>query len=78
MDFIVGVLCRTTHNGFPVVGSPEGEADTSQAGGAAQDAGTSRQGTLKGLILRSQLLVLISEQVRHVSHKPSSQCHTRL
>lgn len=67
MDFITAVLRRTTHNGFPVLGEQEAfkltEGGATGSGALGKDVGSSRQGSFQGLILRSQLLVLLAEQV---------------
>lgn len=71
----MGVLRRTTHNGFPVVGHPDGvvwgeaspPAFVNSPSNGSLDTGASRKGPFCGLILRSQLLVLLAEQVRHLS-----------
>ena len=52
--YIYKLLRSTTHNGFPVVRGNPGSSDTEY-----QD----RNGPLQGLILRSQLLVLIEKKV---------------
>ncbi|KAK9797036.1 hypothetical protein WJX73_002454 [Symbiochloris irregularis] len=64
LDFILGVLRRTTHNGFPVVRrtAPAGVEASSSHPRHAQDLGVTRKGELQGLILRSQILILISER----------------
>ena len=70
LDYIVAVLSRTQHNGFPVVGqheditSEEGVQSSSE-GVDDHDQGCCRNGPLQGLILRSQLLVLLAEQVKN-------------
>lgn len=66
VDFITAVLRRTTHNGFPVLGEQEAfkltEGGATGSGALGKDVGSSRQGSFQGLILRSQLLVLLAEQ----------------
>ena len=57
------VLTRCRHNGFPVVGSCLGDDEDSGEFDAAGQ-GASRAGSLQGLILRSQILVMLRHQVR--------------
>jgi hypothetical protein len=63
--YVVWVLRHCSHNGFPVVrgtaGCPDDDAETAdfaQGGGRA-----SREGPLEGVILRSQLMVLLTKSV---------------
>ena len=64
MSYVTGVLRRTRHNGFPVVhgGDPDPEHDEGEFDELG--CGASRSGPLEGVILRSQLLVLLGNQVR--------------
>ena len=57
------VLTRCRHNGFPVVRSCLGDDEDSGEFDAAGQ-GASRAGSLQGLILRSQILVMLRHQVR--------------
>ncbi len=64
MTYVTGVLRRTRHNGFPVVhgcdrGPERDEGEFDELG-----CGASRSGPLEGVILRSQLLVLLACQAR--------------
>ena len=56
------VLTRCRHNGFPVVRSSLGDDEDSGDFDAAGQ-GASRSGSLQGLILRSQILVMLRHQV---------------
>ena len=56
------VLTRCRHNGFPVVRSCLGDDEDSGDFDAAGQ-GASRSGSLQGLILRSQILVMLRHQV---------------
>ena len=60
--YVASVLRRTRHNGFPVVhgGGPDPEHDEGEFD--ALGGGASRSGPLEGVILRSQLLVLLGSQ----------------
>jgi len=62
--YVASVLRRTRHNGFPVVhgGGPDPERDEGEFD--ALGGGASRSGPLEGVILRSQLLVLLGSQAR--------------
>lgn len=64
MAYVASVLRRTRHNGFPVVhgGGPDPERDEGEFD--ALGGGASRSGPLEGVILRSQLLVLLGSQAR--------------
>ena len=60
--YVTWVLRHCNHNGFPVVrGAPgDSEDDRSDNIGLSQEEGTSsREGPLEGVILRSQLMVLL-------------------
>ena len=59
------VLTRCRHNGFPVVrGAPGDENDDEDSGDFdAAGLGASRAGSLQGIILRSQILVMLRHQV---------------
>ena len=60
------VLRHCKHNGFPVVRGAPGDSDddTSEHIGLAQKAGqSSREGPLEGVILRSQLMVILTNKV---------------
>ncbi|CAK0780533.1 hypothetical protein CVIRNUC_005084 [Coccomyxa viridis] len=62
VDYIMEVLTRCRHNGFPVVSSGLGdEQDSGDFDAAGQ--GASRSGSLQGIILRSQILVMLRHQV---------------
>lgn len=68
MAYVVWVLRHSTHNGFPVVRGVPGSNDTEDGGGtqdfAQQGGGAgSREGPLEGVILRSQLMVLLTKRV---------------
>lgn len=70
VDYIMEVLTRCRHNGFPVVSSGLGdEQDSGDFDAAGQ--GASRSGSLQGIILRSQILVMLRHQVSTHS-RPSS------
>ena len=56
------VLTRCRHNGFPVVRSGLGDDEDSGDFDAAGQ-GASRSGSLQGIILRSQILVMLRHQV---------------
>ena len=68
MSYVAGVLRRTRHNGFPVVHG--GDADPERDEGEFDElgCGASRSGPLEGVILRSQLLVLLGSQARARLH----------
>lgn len=73
------VLRHCNHNGFPVVrGSPgDSEDDNSEPIDWNQEEGaSSREGPLEGVILRSQLMVLLINKVCVPTGRPSaSQAH---
>ena len=56
------VLTRCRHNGFPVVRSSLSDNEDSGDFDAAGQ-GASRSGSLQGVILRSQILVMLRHQV---------------
>jgi hypothetical protein len=62
VDYVVEVLMRCQHNGFPVVRCSREcwEAE----GFDSLGQGASVHGPLHGIILRSQLLVMLRHQVR--------------
>ena len=62
VDYIMEVLTRCRHNGFPVVRSGLGDDEDSGDFDAAGQ-GASRSGSLQGIILRSQILVMLRHQV---------------
>ncbi|CAG9466434.1 unnamed protein product [Pedinophyceae sp. YPF-701] len=65
---IVRVLQRTTHNGFPVLANnvdpleEDSEDDSVDMGGAGRSRPLLPQGRVEGIILRSQVLVLLQRQ----------------
>ena len=59
---VLETLQQTSHHGFPVVVAGEGTGAGSNAGGGRGDGEGPRQGHLEGLVLRSQLLVLLKEK----------------
>ena len=61
--YVRHVLTETSHNGFPVVRATAGEGPHPLPM-PGNDGGNGRGGPLRGLILRSQLLVLLQERVR--------------
>ena len=67
VDYIMEVLTRCRHNGFPVVRSSLGDDEDSGDFDAAGQ-GASRSGSLQGLILRSQILVMLRHQVHLLGH----------
>ena len=70
--YIQHALTATTHNGFPVVrGAPGVGPQPLPVPMPSGDGGEGRGGALQGLVLRSQLLVLLEEKVR----KPSILNH---
>jgi len=62
VDYIMEVLTRCRHNGFPVVRSSLSDNEDSGDFDAAGQ-GASRSGSLQGVILRSQILVMLRHQV---------------
>lgn len=63
-DYVLDVLTRCRHNGFPVVGSSGGGSAEDDGGEFDRHGwGASRSGRLHGLILRSQILVMLRHQV---------------
>lgn len=71
VQYIVNVLQSTSHNGFPVVEPlPRGEDDEYDP----SSGGPSRSGVFKGIILRSQLLVLLESEARSV---PCPSCRPK-
>lgn len=74
MAYVVRVLRHCSHNGFPVVrGWPGDSEDDTEDDTEAPRAGVaeggargtaSREGPLEGVILRSQLMVLLANRVR--------------
>ncbi len=77
VDYIMEVLTRCRHNGFPVVRSSLGDDEDSGDFDAAGQ-GASRSGSLQGLILRSQILVMLRHQVRLLGHSLLDTCAVRL
>ncbi len=70
--YVVRVLRRCRHNGFPVVRGAPGDSDDDVDDDLDDDVdatrGTaSREGPLQGVILRSQLMVLLANRVRAIS-----------
>ena len=64
MAYIKHALTATTHNGFPVVRAIRGEGHQPMpVPMPTGDGQEGRGGALQGLILRSQLLVLLEEKV---------------
>lgn len=73
--YVVRVLRRCRHNGFPVVRGEPGDSDDDvdddldgchpEWGDAARGT-ASREGPLQGVILRSQLMVLLANRVRAI------------
>ena len=64
MAYIQHALTATTHNGFPVVRAAPGEGPQPMpVPMPAGDGQEGRGGALQGLVLRSQLLVLLEEKV---------------
>lgn len=59
------VLTRCRHNGFPVVRGARGDCEDDEDSGDfdATGQGASRAGPLQGIILRSQILVMLRHQV---------------
>ena len=69
------VLTRCRHNGFPVVRSSLGD-DEDSGDFDAEGQGASRSGSLQGLILRSQILVMLRHQVHLPGHSlPKKHVH---
>jgi len=76
-DYVLDVLTRCRHNGFPVVrgggGGGAGAADID-----AHGCGASRGGPLQGLILRSQILVMLRHQARGLASLFRVMCNVNL
>lgn len=66
-DYVLDVLTRCRHNGFPVVGGSSGSAEDDGGEFDRHGRGASRSGPLHGLILRSQILVMLRHQVCYFS-----------
>lgn len=64
MSYVTGVLRRMRHNGFPVVHGDEPDPERDEGEFDELGCGASRSGPLEGVILRSQLLVLLGSQAR--------------
>ncbi len=72
VGYVVRVLRHCSHNGFPVVRGMPGDCDDDEMedesdSGPGPDAtrgSASREGPLEGVILRSQLMVLLANRVR--------------
>jgi hypothetical protein len=71
VGYVVRVLRRCSHNGFPVVRGSPGDLseddemeDSDSPGPDASRGSASREGPLEGVILRSQLMVLLANRVR--------------
>ena len=60
---LLAVLQRTSHNGFPIVGGGSNDAEARAPGDSGQRATEPGAAFFAGLILRRQLLVLLSERV---------------
>ena len=69
-DYVLDVLTRCRHNGFPVVGGSSGSAEVDSGEFDRLGRGASRSGPLHGLILRSQILVMLRHQVSCVAFSP--------
>ena len=64
VSYVTGVLRRTRHNGFPVVHGDGADPERDEGEFDELGCGASRTGPLEGVILRSQLLVLLGSQAR--------------
>lgn len=64
VSYVTGVLRRTRHNGFPVVHGNGADPERDEGEFDELGCGASRTGPLEGVILRSQLLVLLGSQAR--------------
>lgn len=62
-DYVLDVLTRYRHNGFPVVRGCSSSVESDSGEFDAHGRGASRGGPLQGLILRSQILVMLRHQV---------------
>ncbi|KAK9844167.1 hypothetical protein WJX81_006719 [Elliptochloris bilobata] len=62
VSYVTGVLRRTRHNGFPVVHGDDPDPEHDEGEFDELGCGASRSGPLEGVVLRSQLLVLLGSQ----------------
>ena len=66
MAYVTWVLRHCNHNGFPVVRGAPGDSDADNSEHLSLDekeGQSSREGPLEGVILRSQLMVLLINKV---------------
>ena len=70
---MVEVLMRCKHNGFPVVRCSRESWEAEGFDELGQ--GASVRGPLQGIILRSQLLVMLKHQARWLAYPPTLVCY---